>query len=48
LDEVRLDEVRRSHQDDLRLDDLVRLDERQLDEVLQLRHRLDEAQHFPM
>ena len=49
LDDLdRLDVVRQSHLDDLRLDDLVHLDERRLDEVRQLRRRLDVVRHFPM
>jgi hypothetical protein len=46
-DDLHLDEVRQNHRDDRRLDDLVHLDERQLDEVLQLRRRLDVVRHFP-
>jgi hypothetical protein len=41
-----LDEVHQNHLDDLRLGDLDHLDERQLDEVLQLRRRLGEVLHY--
>jgi hypothetical protein len=41
-------EVHRSHRDDLRLDDLVHLVERPLDEVLLLRRRQDVVLRFRM
>jgi hypothetical protein len=41
-------EDHRNHRDDLRLDDLVHLDERRLDEVLPLRRRQDVVLHCRM